>query len=130
MVGTGNPLFFYIFYRFTNGILLRTRRKRKIKSRQGICTKSCISTWMISYSLEVSSSFPLGCGAVGFLGEQGISDLLLLLLCSFWSVLGIGTTTSLSSGPFPGWDLLQIIPAFCSFSHSGLEQQVLWQTSR
>lgn len=35
MVGTGNPLFFYIFYRFTNGILLRTRRKTKVKSRQG-----------------------------------------------------------------------------------------------
>jgi len=35
MVGTGNPLFFYIFYRFTNGILLGMRRKTKIKPCQG-----------------------------------------------------------------------------------------------
>lgn len=37
MVGTGNPLFFnfFFFYRFTNGILLRTKRKIKSESEQG-----------------------------------------------------------------------------------------------
>lgn len=37
MVGTGNPLFFnfFFFYRFTNGILLRMKRKIKSESEQG-----------------------------------------------------------------------------------------------
>lgn len=87
---------------------------------------SCVTAWMIPHYLEVSSSFSLAAELQDSWGsrawrEQGTSDLL-LLLCSCQSVLGIGTTTSLSSRPFPEWDLFLIIPAFCSFSHSGLEQ--------
>lgn len=85
---------------------------------------SCITAWMIPHSLEVSSSFPPAVELQDSWGstawrEQGISDLLLLLLHSCWYVLGIGTTISLFLGPFPEWDLFPTIPAFC-FSHSGL----------
>lgn len=45
MVGTGNPLFLiFFFYRFTNGILRKTKRKRNIKFTTGKRIQTCISS--------------------------------------------------------------------------------------
>lgn len=70
MVGTGNPLFFYIFYRFTNGILLRTRRKTKIKSRQGHASRLASLLHTPPGSPAVSPSSPRGSGQQTAAGER------------------------------------------------------------
>lgn len=70
MVGTGNPLFFYIFYRFTNGILLRTRRKTKIKSRQGHASRLASLLRTPPGSPAASPSSPRGSGQQTAAGER------------------------------------------------------------